>query len=467
MNESEQFDSPAIAPIYSQRAPNDPIEYGSFLIEAGGAEGSSSGQTLAVFRERFSRNNDLEIIVPEPTETSSNEGSRKDWLRVMAQIPTITQNARRFRLVDFGTDVDAFCVYAGHDKSIFHPDHTPLQVHPPSNSLTMAVFHLFNWPQVFDPESYAPRIGTGRHFGADESGSIRLEYDNWIITVTELENTAGLVKKLEEKGGYAITHVGRIARSSGQPFTTKELNELLECIGYFFSLVLGRWNRPSLTVGFDSVGSRVFEHWGMLQITAGHYVKGDSFFDTGHASIFNALFPSFWQLWNAPLWHDTLKKAIYWYVGANNVGFGVNVDSALLFTQAALELLAWTYCVMDKKAVSEKAFAPRGGLTASDKLTLLTTLMEIPSNIPLQLKSLSAGPNQKWSNSMHVITDLRNGLVHPKETKGISDNTYYEAWRLSLWYLDLILLRLLGYQGKYFNRLMTPIVGRVEDVPWV
>lgn len=38
---------------------------------------------------------------------------------------------------------------------------------------------------------------------------------------------------------------------------------------------------------------------------------------------------------NETIEYGTAVKAIYWYIGANNVGFGVNVDSALLFTQAA------------------------------------------------------------------------------------------------------------------------------------
>ena len=67
---------------------------------------------------------------------------------------------------------------------------------------------------------------------------------------------------------------------------------------------------------------------------------------------------------------------------------------------------------------------------------------------------------------MHAITDLRNGLVYPKGNGPLPEKAYYEAWKLSLGYLDLIFLRLMEYEGQYSNRLTARFVGTVEDVPW-
>lgn len=467
MKKRDQYDSPPIAPIYSQAEPNDPIEYGSATIETAGNGGNDNLQARATFREKFSHEHDFEMTVPEPTAQAAEANDGASFFTNMLQAQTrILEERKRFQFAEHGTAFEAFCVHAAHDKAIYRPAQTPMQLRPPSNSIAKAVFHLFNWPDLSGPDSYVLQIGTPPHCGWRACGRFRMECDGWSITVAEFKNTDGLVKKLKETGGYAITHVGQIERRDGQTFSTEQLDKLLDCLGCFFSFVLGRWSRPSLTVGFDEVGDRVFEHWGMHQTTIGHYSGGNSFFDRRHDAIFQSLFPGFWQRWNDSLWHRPLSEAIYWYIGANNVGFGVNVDSALLFTQAALELLAWTYCVLDKKAVSEKAFAPRGGLTASDKLTLLTSLLGISSQIPAQLKSLNARPGKPWNDSMHAITDLRNGLVHPKERGTLPGNTYNEAWKLSLWYIDLILLRLCNHSGMYSNRLANRYVGEVEDVPW-
>jgi hypothetical protein len=68
---------------------------------------------------------------------------------------------------------------------------------------------------------------------------------------------------------------------------------------------------------------------------------------------------------------------------------------------------------------------------------------------------------------MHVITDLRNGLVHPGAVKNVPDGAYVDAWRLSLWYIELTILRLCDHNGQYANRLAERWVGGTETVPWV
>ena len=466
MTQREQFDSSPIKPIYLQTAPNEPIEYGTAVIETVGKGGNGNLQAQATFREKFSHDHRHEFTVLEHTKSSDDVDGMRQFIRMMSQAPNkIMEGKGRFRFVDHGTTFSAFCVHATSDRLVYRPAQTPMQVRPSSDSISKAIFHLFNWPDVSGPEGFVLQTGEPPYSRLRACVRFRLECEGWSITVAEFEETDGLIKMLKETGGYAITHVGQIQRTDGQIFSSKDLEQTLACLGYFFSLVLGRWSQPSLTVGFDDVDQRVFEHWGFQQTTIGSYAGGNSFFDSRHDEIFNALFPGFWQRWHDPLWNSALSESIYWYIGANNLGFGVNVDSALLFTQSALELLAWTYCVQDRKAVSEIAFGPRG-LSAADKLTLLTSLLGISNQIPAQLKSLHAKRGKPWSDSMHAITDLRNGLVHPKDRAVLPDGVYYDAWRLSLWYLDLIFLRLLGYEGQYSNRMTTRFVGAVEDVPW-
>ncbi len=67
---------------------------------------------------------------------------------------------------------------------------------------------------------------------------------------------------------------------------------------------------------------------------------------------------------------------------------------------------------------------------------------------------------------MDALTDLRNGLVHPDKKNEPPEGAYYDAWRLSLWYIDMILLRLCGHCGDYGNRFKRRWVGQVEKVPW-
>lgn len=65
----------------------------------------------------------------------------------------------------------------------------------------------------------------------------------------------------------------------------------------------------------------------------------------------------------------------------------------------------------------------------------------------------------------HAITDIRNSLVHPVSKKDVR-NCYIEAWKLSLWYLELSVLALCGYDGIYTCRLTATYVTDSKKVPW-
>ena len=70
-------------------------------------------------------------------------------------------------------------------------------------------------------------------------------------------------------------------------------------------------------------------------------------------------------------------------------------------------------------------------------------------------------------DSMDAITDIRNGLVHPDKDGEPPDGAYFEAWKLSLWYIDLILLRLCAFDGNYASRITMSNGSRIVPVPWV
>ena len=44
--------------------------------------------------------------------------------------------------------------------------------------------------------------------------------------------------------------------------------------------------------------------------------------------------------WNNKDWNDTLRKAIYWYIIANNL----QIDTGIILTQTSLEKLSYQYC---------------------------------------------------------------------------------------------------------------------------
>ena len=52
----------------------------------------------------------------------------------------------------------------------------------------------------------------------------------------------------------------------------------------------------------------------------------------------------------------------------------------------------------------------------------------------------------------NALTRLRNGYTH-HEVMEFDEEVKYQAWKLALWYIEIVILRLSGYTGKYSNRV--------------
>ena len=146
------------------------------------------------------------------------------------------------------------------------------------------------------------------------------------------------------------------------------------------------------------------------------------------------------------------------------------IEGSIVLTQAALEMVAWHLLIEDKKICSVSGFR---NLPAEDKIRLLLNYCGIPFSIPQSLPDLIAeGLAFNWDGPL-AITQIRNALVHgqpkPLETELNRDHSArHDTWCLGLWYLELALLKLFGFEGKYFNRVKRESYSFacVDTVPW-
>lgn len=160
--------------------------------------------------------------------------------------------------------------------------------------------------------------------------------------------------------------------------------------------------------------------------------------------------------------------AIYWYTQANTSGGHPGIDIGIILAQTALERLAHHYLVVDRKMISDKGF---DDLRASDRLRMLFSVCGISAeltSVTPDILQVNAGfkKESKWMDAPHAITDIRNSLVHPVSKKKVH-GCYVDAWKLSLWYLELCILAVCGFDGRYQNRMTVRHVGQVENVPWM
>ena len=63
---------------------------------------------------------------------------------------------------------------------------------------------------------------------------------------------------------------------------------------------------------------------------------------------------------------------------------------------------------------------------------------------------------------------IRSNLVHIENRLSPSTEAYLQAWDLGQWYVELLLLNLFGYEGRYANRITYNYGDMVnpEATPW-
>jgi hypothetical protein len=222
-----------------------------------------------------------------------------------------------------------------------------------------------------------------------------------------------------------------------------------------------------LLVGFDAKGRRVWEEWECSKELT-RWRNLDGWFNDQSDDGFNA-FPGFARRFADPLWGEPLRLATHWYVESN--GSAGAIEGSIILTQAAFELLSHVLLVEDRKVLSSVGF---GKLPAADKLRGLLVACGIPLALPAECPELTKIATLDSPDGPGCVTFIRNSLVHAdsknrRRLTGISTGARFEAWRLGLWYTEMILLRLSDYSGRYSNRLIRSGVkgNEVQAVPWV
>jgi len=277
-----------------------------------------------------------------------------------------------------------------------------------------------------------------------------------------LRETNQNIKYARENGYSKITHMGSIEKIKGL-ISKDDYLEIALALRYFLSFAKGSWINPVCSVGFATTNEPL---WYEYSSPNTDWKALASWFDEQNASSLKELFPLFMNKWDSERWRDTLKEVIYWFLNANDGARGV--DAGLILVQTALERLSYEYVVYEKKLLSIKGFKD---IWASDKFRLLFSSLNLRLDIPSSLTILNKKSKEmNWLDAPHVLTEIRNSLVHPEHKKHgkFDEMIFFEAYKLSLWYLEMSILAICEYRGVYSNRLASgKYAGMVEDVPWI
>jgi len=323
-------------------------------------------------------------------------------------------------------------------------------------------FKLFNFVDTFNGRRSIERQGnTSRSIEY-----IDLSYEDWNIEIKSLFSTKETFNSLKNNGGTMLTHIGKIQRINNNVFLAEEAQNILKTLELFLSFAKGGECFPVCPEGIDKFNNKV---WGYWNAPYGSWRTLLSWFDIQNPKQISIFYPLFMNKIKTSGWSDVFNAAIYWYVKANDSSRGI--DAGIILAQAALELLSYELIVNDKKLLTEIEFKDQRTYHTSCKLKKMFDVLNAPVNIPQETPTLlSLASKFNWQGAPHALTEIRNFLVHPvSKYKGVfTGNVIFEAWNLCLWYLEMSILAICGYNGKYGNRLKYKRwAGEVENVPWV
>lgn len=338
-----------------------------------------------------------------------------------------------------GPEIEASVRECGMGKgwrSLLVPTRQPVTVIQTGEKLQSVKFYLINFSSLND-------------------NSVLLQTEPWQVEIRPLPKLPEIKKILKTESGYALTHEGSIQRSDGTAFSVEEAHKLLDVLHLFLSFVRGGNCGVTLITGNGENERRAWEQWGTYSTYPWFHLS--SWLDHRHDNDneLSRAFPGFWrvvgQMTDAP--DDPVRVALYWYLRSNESSA---LQAGIILTQAALERLARQLLPNEKYEALTKA---------AERIRAVLEEAGIDPAMPQSCKELR---EVAQVDGPEILSRIRNDLVHAEMRTNVSLEAYLEARDLGQWYVELLLLKLFGYEGQYANRLAYIYEGiwKPELVPW-
>ncbi|MDQ3936151.1 MAG: hypothetical protein M3340_16130 [Actinomycetota bacterium] len=309
---------------------------------------------------------------------------------------------------------------------------------------TRLVFHI-------SPSVQLPRFRLGDPSGPD----IDFALPGWDLRLVPV------VREVDERAFAAV-----VEARSAEPLTL----ELVERLGYrlfvLLSFVSGREVGVGPVCGLDDDDQIAWARWAPPRLRTG---KAPAGWCPAHVlpRALPAVADGFSSLASDPGLQAMIDRAVEMLLSADSPEI---VDVQVITACAGLELLAWA-ALRRHGWLDADAFAK---INTGSAVRLLCRWAGVDPDLPdalpaLQTRRKQGGPADGGGPEM--LFGVRNRVVHPP--KKLDDPAWpngdelIESWQLATWYLQLALLRLLGYNGYIWSRLR---LGNsemdVEPVPW-
>lgn len=442
-----------LTPILEMKEPNEPIviHEGDFdLVGKGIKDIRINGIIRFVWFPKIGLEFEGEVI-NNYNNISSGTGIPKQF-----NIKVETWNIGRFIpsfLRSSGTPITKW-VLSGFSNSLNFIGDISIPVKVVRFEVCNLKFYVGNWVTIPNEE------------GVDMGGTQRLVFETDQITITLDQHWEHQERRkaLRGKGGYLTLCSGELVinkKSVGRDGMYKYLKPF----NFFLYFLNGRRVSAMFLQGISPEGETVWKDYSAYGTDAYKLVHNWSHNVDSINDSFNNLWNQFYNLWQKD--EDTqeiLKSIIHWYIEANNESG--RVEGAMIMALAALELLFNWVIVSELKMVSN---TDSEKLTTAGKVRLLVNYLGESFDIPLGFRKLVqyATSDHNIKDGPDILVYVRNNIVHSnaknlKNVAKMEPQMMGEALQLSLFYIELSLLKVLKYKGNFHNRTN----GKVEELDY-
>ncbi|WP_143469336.1 hypothetical protein [Leeuwenhoekiella nanhaiensis] len=296
---------------------------------------------------------------------------------------------------------------------------------------------------------------------------IHFENDDFSIVIDKAIDYKDRLKKLKNKGGYLSLYTGELKLKKGS-LNYETTKNILRSFGTFLSFLNGRKIAPIFYSGIYQ-GEKIWSDFSNYDISLYKYNSGwSSMFSIDG---FKELFNKFLEIWKNDDDQNFLVSAIHWYNESNsNSGYA---EGSIVMAQTALELL-YNWLIIEKGNLLLGRDSEN--ISASNKIRLLLSQIKMSKAAPLNFRELQSyiTENPEIHDAPEAIVQIRNSIIHSqfekrKKLSKLNSNTIHQALQLSILYIELSILYILGYNGEYEDRCSGNdyLTDRTKSVPWV
>jgi hypothetical protein len=284
------------------------------------------------------------------------------------------------------------------------------------------------------------------------TGELEFIAENCNVLIQSRFSIENSKKLLTDKGGFLITHNGRI--NFKKSMSSENIGFYLKRLSNFLSFLNGRRCGPRFIEALTHDGQTIIKDYTLYFCDPYKYVQ--SWMPFNLDNNFFDLWSSFLQLTRDEDDFERIDLIIHWYLEAlNNSGF---VNGSIILLQNSFEIL-FSWLAQEKKLVKKIGKDDNQKKWASNKIRSLFSHYGIPFILPPDynhfFEKFDISNNEDFA---YVFTLIRNAFVHFSEEKKLDlkklDNYHWHLLNTGIFYFEILLLRILGYEGKIRSRIL-------------